>query len=81
MARALPHNGGSRASVNLPLARVFGAEPLETFTLITTVANELAAEIHDRMPVILSQNDYNTWLDPKNDNPESLSYLFEPYPQ
>ena len=41
---------------------VAGAEPLETFTLITTDANELAAEIHDRMPVIVHSDDRQAWL-------------------
>jgi putative SOS response-associated peptidase YedK len=56
------------------------AEPaLETCTILTTRANELQGKYHDRMPVILSPNDYPTWLDPTKD-PESLRYLFEPYP-
>jgi putative SOS response-associated peptidase YedK len=39
-------------------------EILETFTIITTVANELVAEIHDkkRMPVIIKPEDYDRWL-------------------
>ena len=37
-------------------------EPLETFTLITTDANELLEPIHDRMPVILEPKDYDRWL-------------------
>lgn len=41
---------------------VAGAKPLETFTLITTDANELAAEIHDRMPVIDHPEDRQAWL-------------------
>ncbi len=41
---------------------VAGAEPLETFTLITTDANELASEIHDRMPVIVHPEDRQGWL-------------------
>jgi putative SOS response-associated peptidase YedK len=32
------------------------------------------------MPVILSPNDYAAWLDPENKDPESLRYLYEPYP-
>lgn len=39
-------------------------EPLETFTILTTDANELMEPIHDRMPVILQPKDYDRWLDP-----------------
>jgi putative SOS response-associated peptidase YedK len=37
---------------------------LETFTIITTTANELVAEIHDkkRMPVIIAPENYDRWL-------------------
>jgi putative SOS response-associated peptidase YedK len=30
--------------------------------MITTDANELVAEIHDRMPLILASGDYARWL-------------------
>jgi putative SOS response-associated peptidase YedK len=36
--------------------------PLETFTIITTDANEQVARIHDRMPVILPMGAVETWL-------------------
>jgi len=39
---------------------------LATCTLITTTANALMAELHDRMPVILSRADQAAWLDPGN---------------
>jgi putative SOS response-associated peptidase YedK len=39
-------------------------EPLDTFTIVTTDANESVASIHDRMPVILSPHDADTWLSP-----------------
>ena len=39
-------------------------EPLETFTILTTDANELMEPIHNRMPVILDKSDYERWLDP-----------------
>ena len=38
------------------------APPLESCTLIITEANELAAAVHDRMPVILDERDYHGWL-------------------
>jgi putative SOS response-associated peptidase YedK len=37
-------------------------EWVRTFAVITTDANELVAEIHDRMPLILAPGDYNRWL-------------------
>ena len=39
-----------------------GGEPVETFTIITTDANERIARIHDRMPVILPRDAIDTWL-------------------
>jgi putative SOS response-associated peptidase YedK len=36
-------------------------EWIRTFTIITTNANELVAEIHDRMPLILAPWDYARW--------------------
>ena len=37
-------------------------EPVETFTIVTTDANEQVARIHDRMPVILPMDALDTWL-------------------
>jgi putative SOS response-associated peptidase YedK len=41
-----------------------------TFAILTVPANELVAQIHDRMPVILRPEDYERWLgdepDPRN---------------
>lgn len=39
---------------------------LTTCTIITTVANELMASLHDRMPVILDPEGQAAWLDPEN---------------
>lgn len=36
---------------------------LRTFTVLTTVANELLAAMHDRMPVILPSGSIARWLD------------------
>ena len=33
-----------------------------TFAIVTTDANELVGEIHDRMPLILAPTDYIRWL-------------------
>jgi putative SOS response-associated peptidase YedK len=56
-------------------------EILESFAVITTVANELVATIHDkkRMPVILRKQDYERWLAPCD--PAQLPIdLLRPYP-
>jgi putative SOS response-associated peptidase YedK len=37
-------------------------EPVETFTIITTQANKLVSEVHDRMPVIIAPADFQRWL-------------------
>jgi putative SOS response-associated peptidase YedK len=37
-------------------------EWIRTFAIITTDANELVADIHDRMPLILAPQDYVRWL-------------------
>src|SRR3954463_11394422 len=37
-------------------------ERIRTCAVLTTEANELVAEIHDRMPVILRPEDYDRWL-------------------
>ncbi len=41
-------------------------EIIKSATIITTEPNELLANIHHRMPVILNKNDINFWLDTKN---------------
>jgi putative SOS response-associated peptidase YedK len=34
------------------------------FAIITTVANKLVAQIHNRMPVLLDARDEKAWLNP-----------------
>jgi putative SOS response-associated peptidase YedK len=41
---------------------------LITACVITTEPNGVMTPIHDRMPVILSENDIGTWLDPGNND-------------
>lgn len=38
------------------------------------------APIHNRLPVILSPSDYDAWLDPTMNEPDKLTYLYEPFP-
>ncbi|MFW5863092.1 MAG: SOS response-associated peptidase [Spirochaetota bacterium] len=55
-----------------------GGNELKTFTIITTEPNELAARVHNRMPVIIPENGYATWLDIANP-PEEAQALLAPY--
>jgi putative SOS response-associated peptidase YedK len=40
------------------------AQPLLSCTIITTDAVGELAEIHDRMPLVVAENDWERWLDP-----------------
>jgi putative SOS response-associated peptidase YedK len=51
-------------------------ELIRTFAIITTDANELVAEIHDRMPLIIAHADYERWL---GDEPDPHD-LMRPFP-
>ncbi|MCB0019705.1 MAG: SOS response-associated peptidase [Anaerolineales bacterium] len=51
---------------------------LETCTLLTTTPNELMAELHNRMPVILDPADYNSWL--FGEPGDGLQHLLRPCP-
>jgi putative SOS response-associated peptidase YedK len=51
-------------------------EWIRTFAINTADANELVAEIHDRMPLILAPADYVRWL---SDEPNPHD-LLRPYP-
>src|SRR5215203_5150139 len=53
---------------------------IRSCTIITTNPNEVAAPIHNRMPVILHPEDYEMWLDPDFDEREPLTALLKPYP-
>lgn len=52
-------------------------EVLKTFTIITTQANELVREVHDRMPVILTPEAEELWLYGEEVN--DLLDLLKPY--
>ena len=48
--------------------RKAGAELL-TFTVITTDPNEVVEPLHNRMPVIIPERDYDRWLKPDPERP------------
>ncbi len=53
---------------------------IESCTILTTEPNDLLAQVHSRMPVILDQNDYDLWLDPDVQEVSRLKPLLRPYP-
>jgi putative SOS response-associated peptidase YedK len=57
-----------------------GEQPIESCTILTTDANEVAAAVHDRMPVILGRDTRQVWLDPHIDDPAALQQLLRPFP-
>jgi hypothetical protein len=50
---------------------------LQSFSIITTDANELMAKVHTRMPVILHPSDYDRWLERESEHPPTD--LLKPY--
>ena len=51
---------------------------LRTFAILTTAANHKMAELHQRMPVILEQGDWTTWLCA---DPDAAADLTRPAPE
>lgn len=50
---------------------------IETFTIITTVANRVVGAVHDRMPVILTPDQMACWLAPDTES-QTLHNLLRP---
>jgi putative SOS response-associated peptidase YedK len=55
-------------------------DTIATYTIITTSANELMSQLHDRMPVILNRDDEEEWLDREVSDPAQVQRLLGPYP-
>jgi putative SOS response-associated peptidase YedK len=55
-------------------------EAVCTCTIITTEANRLLKEVHDRMPVIVPRDREDFWLDPMNEDHDSLLTVLKAYP-
>ncbi len=56
------------------------AEPVRTFSIITTGANETLRPIHDRMPAILPADAWDRWLAAAPADPGELLALLRPAP-
>ncbi|MHB1685708.1 MAG: SOS response-associated peptidase [Bacilli bacterium] len=53
--------------------------PIHTVSIVTTTPNELMADIHNRMPVILPTDAEALWLDPEIQEREVIQPLLVPY--
>jgi putative SOS response-associated peptidase YedK len=56
-----------------------GGVPLRSCTIVTCAPNALLAPLHDRMPVILGDEDWARWLGEEPANEEELFALVKPF--
>lgn len=56
-----------------------GPQPIESFTIITTQANDKVSEVHGRMPVILDPQHYALWFDSQVEDAGRLASVLAPY--
>lgn len=56
-----------------------GGEVINSCAILTTEANGVLRPVHDRMPVILHQEDYETWLEAGERERALLRELLRPY--
>ncbi len=54
------------------------SDPLLTCTIITTGSNAATSHLHDRMPVILRESDWQQWLDKNQQHPAEVAHLLQP---
>jgi len=52
---------------------------IKSCSILTTAPNALTSQVHDRMPVILSKDGYELWLDPGVTDVAVLSDLLKPF--
>ena len=48
---------------------------MRTCTVITTKATDAAGHIHDRMPMVITRDAIDAWLDPKLSDPDEAMRL------
>lgn len=53
-------------------------EDVLSCSIITTAANDLVHQVHERMPVIIEPGNYDFWLDPAQ-NADALKPLLQPF--
>ena len=55
-------------------------ERVRSFAIITTTPNDLCAELHDRMPVVLAPQTWTQWLGEEPAAASQLKAMLAPYP-
>jgi putative SOS response-associated peptidase YedK len=55
-------------------------ERIRSFAIITTTPNELCAELHNRMPIVLAPSSWPVWLGEEPADLRELKALLAPYP-
>ncbi len=55
-------------------------QEIKTYAIITTLPNELLEKVHNRMPVILREEDEDAWLNPDMVEIENIKEFLKPYP-
>jgi putative SOS response-associated peptidase YedK len=56
-----------------------GGKIIESCTILTTTPNSLVADMHDRMPVIVTPDKYDVWLDPDVTDFDAIRDILKPY--
>jgi putative SOS response-associated peptidase YedK len=54
------------------------ADWLRSCVIVTTNANDTVAPLHDRMPVVLEERDWDRWLDPEAGGVDAVGRLLAP---
>lgn len=53
-------------------------QPVRSCAIITMASNSLMSQVHERMPLVLGEQDWNDWLAPQPLSSERQAELFEP---
>ena len=51
---------------------------MDTGCILTTESNAQIGNIHHRMPVVIKPENFDFWLDCKNNDPKEVSHLMKP---
>jgi putative SOS response-associated peptidase YedK len=62
------------------LIRSPAGERIKSFTIVTTTPNELCADLHNRMPVVLKPQAWPVWLGEEPPTVTHLKAMLAPYP-